>query len=112
MVNGPLFIGINGSVLALDRTTGQEVWKTRLKNSDFVNVVLEDGALYATTRGEIFCLDPSTGQVRWKNPLKGQGLGVASIATSNGSQAALLRAKRMQDAANDAAGASAITPGV
>ena len=34
-----LFIGIRGCVLAIDRTTGKEVWTTSLKGADFVNVV-------------------------------------------------------------------------
>ena len=53
-----IHIGIKGCVLALDRATGQTVWSTRLKGSDFVNLVLEDGALYAANKGEMFCLDP------------------------------------------------------
>ena len=35
-----VFIGIKGSVVALDRATGQQVWATHLKGSDFVNVVV------------------------------------------------------------------------
>ena len=32
-----LFIGIAGNVVALDRTTGTEVWRSELKGNDFVN---------------------------------------------------------------------------
>jgi outer membrane protein assembly factor BamB len=39
-----VFIGIKGSVVALDRATGQQVWATRLKGSDFVKMILQDGA--------------------------------------------------------------------
>ena len=49
-----VFIGIKGSVLALERATGQPVWTTRLKGSDFVNVVLEDDVVFASCYGEIF----------------------------------------------------------
>jgi len=35
-----LIIGIKGNVLSLDRSTGQELWRTRLKAGDFVNVTL------------------------------------------------------------------------
>jgi outer membrane protein assembly factor BamB len=81
MRNSPLiFIGIKGSVVALNRATGHQVWATRLKGSDFVNVVLQDGAVLASCYGEIFCLDPHTGIRMWHNPLKGFGTGLATIA--------------------------------
>jgi outer membrane protein assembly factor BamB len=92
-----LFIGIRGSVLALDRATGQTVWATKLKGGDFVNLVLDGGDLYATARGEVSCLDPATGNIRWTNPLKGYGLGLAAIASPGGSQAVLLRSKRREE---------------
>ena len=89
-----VFIGIKGSVIALNRTTGQPVWTTRLKGSDFVNVVLQEGAILASCCGEIFCLDPITGKVMWHNPLKGFGTGLATIATDN---ATVLAAKHRCD---------------
>src|SRR5208282_3793381 len=76
-----VFIGIKGSVVALNRATGEQVWATHLKGSDFVNVVLQDGAILAACDGEIFCLDPLKGDARWHNPLKGFGTGLATIAT-------------------------------
>ncbi len=76
-----VFIGIKGSVVALNRATGEQVWATHLKGWDFVNVVLEDRRLLATTHGEVFCLDPLTGQGLWQNPLKGFGTGLSTIAT-------------------------------
>ena len=78
-----VFIGIKGSVIALERATGQQVWATHLKGLQFVNVLLEDGAIFASCCGEIFCLDPLTGKAQWHNPLKGFGLGLATIATEH-----------------------------
>ena len=78
-----VFIGIKGSVVALDRATGQQVWATRLKGTDFVNVVLEKEVLLASCCGEIFCLNPLTGNGLWHNPLKGFGTGLATIANEN-----------------------------
>ncbi len=75
-----IYLGVKGSVVALDSDTGGQLWATHLKSSDFVNVVLDGSNLYAATRGEIFCLDPETGNARWHNPLKGFGLGLVSIA--------------------------------
>ena len=89
-------------MLALDRATGQEVWRTKLKG-DFVNVASLDGDLYAATAGELFCLDPATGQVRWHNPLKGMGHGLITIASPSGQQAVVIREKQQQDEAAAAA---------
>jgi outer membrane protein assembly factor BamB len=80
-----VFIGIKGTALALERTTGREVWRTTLKGSDFVNLVLDGDELFATARGEVFCLDPATGRILWNNPLKGLGWGLATVAGPEGS---------------------------
>ena len=95
-----VFIGIKGSVLALDRATGQQVWATHLKGSDFVNVVVQDGTVLASCYGEIFCLDALTGNARWQNPLKGFGRGLAAIATEQNLRsgpAPVLAEKRRRD---------------
>ena len=103
-----IFIGIKGSVVALNRATGQQVWATRLKGSDFVNVVLQDGAVLACCHGEIFCLDPLTGNGLWHNPLKGFGTGLAIIATERNpadGNAPVLAEKRRRDEEAAASGA-------
>ena len=101
-----VFVGIKGSVVALNRATGQQVWATHLKGSDFVNAVLQDGMILATCCGEIFCLDPLTGNARWHNPLKGFGTGLATIASDN---ATVLAAKRRADEQAAAAAATTAT---
>ena len=104
-----IFVGIKGSVVALNRATGQQVWATRLKGSEFVNVTFQNGMLLASCSGEIFCLDPLTGQALWHNPLKGFGTGLATIATEyNGgiSNAPVLAEKRRSD--EEAAASAAV----
>jgi outer membrane protein assembly factor BamB len=106
-----IFVGIKGSVVALDRATGAIIWKTDLAGSDFVNLVCDQANIYATTRGEAFCLDPRSGEVRWHNPLKGLGRDLASLLVPESSeqqQTVLLAAKRRRDEA--AAAAAASTP--
>src|SRR5688572_2990487 len=100
--NSLLYLGIKGTVLALDRASGMEQWRTPLAGSDFVNVVLDGDSVYATTKGEIFCLDPLSGQIRWNNPLKGMGWGLITIA---GSSIVPMAQKR----ANDTAAAASMT---
>ncbi len=104
-----IFIGIKGSVVALERATGQQVWATHLKGSDFVNVVVENEAVLASCYGEIFCLDPLTGNGLWHNPLKGFGTGLATIAAGSdaaGSHTPALAEKRLREAQAAAAAAS------
>jgi outer membrane protein assembly factor BamB len=104
-----VFIGIKGSVVALDRATGQQVWATHLKGSNFVNVAVQNGAVLASCYGEIFCLDPLTGDALWHNPLKGFGLGLATIATEHnpgGGNAPVLAERRRRDEAAAASGAA------
>jgi len=103
--NRPIFIGLNGCVLALDRATGSEIWRTRLPGAgDFVNVALEDGDLIAGAKGRLFCLDAATGEIRWENGLKGLGFGLITIAGSGGQAAVIMRKKKEDD---DAAAAAA-----
>jgi outer membrane protein assembly factor BamB len=77
-----VFIGIKGTVLALDRASGEEVWRAPLKGSSFVNLVLDGGVVMASTHGEVFCLDPATGAILWNNPLRGMGYGLVAFAGS------------------------------
>jgi outer membrane protein assembly factor BamB len=96
---GNLFIGIKGTVLAIDRATGAKVWESPLKGGDFVNVVLDGGQLYAATRGELYCLDPDTGEIRWRNELSGMGWGLITIAQA-GADPTAMEEKRRRDQAD------------
>lgn len=81
----PLFIGIGGHVVSIDRTTGSELWRTKLKSTSFVTVMVGKGVVYAGASGELFCLDPTTGGIRWHNKLKGLGMNVIAFDGSSDS---------------------------
>ena len=107
-----VFVGIKGSVVALNHATGQQEWTKRLKGSDFVNVTFQNGMLLASCYGEIFSLDPLTGEELWHNPLKGFGTGLATIATEHSvgsSNALVLSEKRRRD--EEAAASAAVAAG-
>src|SRR5204863_5976682 len=103
-----IYLGVKGSVVAIDSATGQSIWSTSLKGAEFVNVVLDGTNLFATTRGEIFCIDPQGGGIRWHNPLKGYGLGLITIAGEGIGQntPAVTAEKRRRDEEQAAAAAS------
>jgi len=83
------FIGIRGTVVALERATGAEIWRTPLKGSCFTNLVREGDYLLAAARGELFCLDPFSGRVLWNNPLRGLGYGIVTFASADNAPAAM-----------------------
>jgi len=97
-------------VVALDRRTASEVWRTPLKggvgrSSSFVTLQRDGDLLYAGVGGEVWALDPKSGSVLWHNPLKGFGYGIPAIlgdaedATSSALPAAAAEYKRQSDAA-------------
>jgi len=106
-----VYLGIRGSVVAMDGATGRELWARALKGSDFVNVVLDGDNLYAAAHGEISCLDPRTGAIRWHNPLKGRGWGLVSVAAEgavgNGGPALAAEKRRLDEQAAAAASTAA-----
>lgn len=65
-----LYVGMSGVVLALDKNTGEEVWRTEISKGAFLNVVLlGKEVLVGATKG-LICLDAQTGEVRWRNELR------------------------------------------
>lgn len=101
----PIFVGIKSSVVALERATGETIWRTDLKRGDFVNVAVDRGELYASVRGEVFRLDPQSGAILWRNGLPGLGWGVVTIAGA--AQTPPAERKRRDDQAAAAAATSA-----
>ena len=86
--------------MALEGSSGREVWRTKLRGRGFVNAGLAEGRLLAATGGHLFCLDPVTGAVLWDNELKGLGLGLMSIPGSGGAvEAAAVAAESQRRAA-------------
>ena len=107
-----VYVGIKGTVIALNRATGQQVWATHLIGSSFVNVVVEGSTVLASCRGEVFSLDPLTGAILWGNALRGFGLGLATLAISGAAQnnntlAMAEKRRRDEEASSGTAGATA-----
>ncbi len=98
-----LVIGIGGHVVALDPASGTEVWRTKVKRSEFVTVSPAGSVVFAGAGGELFCMDGAGGQVLWHNRLKGLGNGLITFATSNETATAAAIAARRRAAAAAAA---------
>lgn len=102
----PLYIGIKGHVVAVDRATGGEIWRRHLAGASYVTVRSDAGGLYAGTRGSLFCLDRTTGSVLWTNNLAGLGYNLITFAGIDATAAvADIAQKQAAAAAAGAAGA-------
>jgi outer membrane protein assembly factor BamB len=99
-----IFVGIKGAALAIDRDTGQTLWRTELKGSDFVSLTVQGGDLFAASRGRVYRLDPLSGDILWCNELPGLGWGIVSLAGA--SQEAGVEEQRRRQAQAAAAAAS------
>jgi len=77
-----VYVGLKGSVLALERESGRILWQRELAGSSFVNLIEDGDHIFALSQGEAYCLDAGTGALIWHNPLKGFGLGIGSILVS------------------------------
>ncbi len=104
-----VFVGVNSRVAALDRYTGELVWSWKAPSGrGFVSLLLDGDRLIASIQGYTYCLEPITGRQVWMNALRGFGLGVACVASLNGtsSSPALLAQAQDQQTRQSAASAS------
>ena len=99
----PLYIGIKGHVVAIDRATGGEIWRQHLAGASYVTVHSDAGGLYAGTRGALFCLDRTTGSILWTNSLSGLGYNLITFSGSDATAAAAADIAQKQAAAAAAA---------
>ncbi|HWP37869.1 MAG TPA: PQQ-binding-like beta-propeller repeat protein [Gemmatimonadales bacterium] len=77
-----VFVGVGGHVVAVDGTTGAELWRTKLKGATLTTLLVRGGRIYGGANGELFCLDASTGEILWHNKLKGLGTGIVAFSAS------------------------------
>jgi outer membrane protein assembly factor BamB len=95
----PLFIGLGGHVVAIDRASGEELWRCKLKRSSFVTLSMDALSIYAGSAGVLYCIDKTSGQIRWQNPLPGLGMGVIAFEGDTTSTMAALAAAQAAAAA-------------
>ena len=78
-----LFLGTKGHVVRVRKRDRKEVWRTKLKGSNLVVVMVEPDGIFAYKRGCLWALKPDTEAVRWTNNLPGLGYGHGIIASAN-----------------------------
>jgi outer membrane protein assembly factor BamB len=99
-----LIVGVGSHAVAVDPTSGSELWRTKLKTSSFVTVHTLGDRVFCGAGGELFCLDSASGTILWRNKLKGLGMGLVSFTASAATVSAA--AVRAQQAAAASAAAS------
>lgn len=108
-VGSLIFVGFNSRIAALDRDSGEVVWKWKSPQGSGLPVLLLDGdRLIVSVQGYTHCLDPLSGDQLWFNPLAGMGIGTPCLASTRGNTtpqlyAVLAEYERQQEAASHAA---------
>lgn len=92
-ISDVVYIGIGSHVVAIQSTSGEELWRTKLAHSTIVTISLEGDKLYAGAGGELFCLEPSSGSIVWQNQLKGLGLGIIAFTGQTSMSASAVAAQ-------------------
>lgn len=100
----PLIIGSNGSVAAIDPSSGKVLWQTKLSTGGLlsatggqdISVLVKDGRVYAGGAGHLFCLDVATGRTLWHNPLTGLGHNDVALSMEGVSVQFLTKVERRQ----------------
>ena len=81
-----VFVGLNGYVAALERTTGRMVWSNKEMRRGYVTMLLDGDGLIVSSNGYMYSLDPLTGRILWHKPMKGFGMGApTSMVSARGS---------------------------
>ncbi len=111
-----IFLGIKGHVVCLDKSTGKEIWRTKLKSDwgKITNVYCDSEQVYVYVHGHVYCLDPKNGSIKWENELKGLGHAFCIIASDSqtstqiatGSQQAASMGKSASEAVIEVSGGS------
>lgn len=107
-----VFVGCNSRIAALDRYTGELLWKWKApKGSGFVSMLLDGDRLIVSVSGYTYCLEPLFGQQVWFNPLKGFGWGTANLVSLNAAGSTATGLAAAAEAARQAAAAAAAASG-
>jgi outer membrane protein assembly factor BamB len=87
MQNDILIIGCNGFVSAIRTSSGEEIWRTKLREGILggsrgqdVSVLIDGDQIFAGCFGRIYSLNASDGSILWSNGLDGMGFNEVALA--------------------------------
>jgi outer membrane protein assembly factor BamB len=104
-----LIIGCNGYVAAILANTGQELWRTKLRDGilggsrgNDVSVLIDGEQIFAGCHGRIYALNASDGAVLWQNELKGMGFNEVAMARQGTNTQFITRVEERNSGSNSA----------
>jgi outer membrane protein assembly factor BamB len=87
MAKDNLIAGCNGYVVAIEISTGNEVWRTKLREGPLggsrgsdVSVIIDSDKIFAGCWGRVYALDPGNGNILWSNGLAGIGFNEVALS--------------------------------
>jgi len=83
-----LYISIKGHVVCIDRISGNEKWRTRLRRKGLIPVVDGGELIFAYSGGHLYGIEKTKGAILWENNLPGLGHGYCLLAGDSSQQAA------------------------
>jgi outer membrane protein assembly factor BamB len=102
-----VFVAFNSRAAALDRETGELVWKWRSpRGYGPVALMLDGDRVIASVQGYTYCIDAATGRQLWQNDMKGFGIGIPCLTSFRSSSMAtsmLAQHEESQNASNTSA---------
>ncbi len=104
-----IYLGVHRHVLCLDKRTGQELWRTELKRSHLVTVMVAGDVILAHAGGSLFGLRIEDGVILWQNELQGLGYGYCTLASDGSGASSPAAAQQAQQAQAAAMAAAAAT---
>ena len=106
-----VYVGVKGKVVAYDKYTGAELWRTPLKGAQYVSICVDDDIIIAHTGGNLFCIKKNDGSPMWVNKMPGLGYGLVSISTMGPGGAEGMVKRMMQRRQAATAGGAAAASG-
>lgn len=103
--NHAIYFAFNGRIFALDRRDGSILWRWQPpKGGNFVTLLPDGDRLLVCSDGYLWALRAEDGLCLWSQPFKGEGTGIAVLASPRspiqspdlGSQVSAIAAERAQ----------------
>lgn len=83
-VDDLIFVGLNSYVVALNKHTGERVWRYYIYNvGQPLSLTFSKGKLLVGACGHLYCVDPLTGTELWYNEISGLRYRNVSVITTN-----------------------------
>jgi len=78
-----IYLGTGSYVVCLDKRSGKELWRTKLKKTGLLTIAVVDDLVVAHARGSVYGLSKNDGVILWENGLPGLGYNYCIIASDS-----------------------------